>query len=57
MTTRPTAEDLDALDLLLLVDILDEQSAQFVEGLNERGNRAWSAKQCAWFDRLCERYL
>lgn len=60
MSARPTQEDLEALDLLLDNDRLDEDSATFIEDLKvraDRGGYIWSIKQCAWFDRLCERYL
>lgn len=58
--TRPTEEDHDALGLLLANDRIDERSAEFLEGLEEKvetGRYVWSAKQCKWFDDLCERYL
>lgn len=55
MNRRPTTEDSEALDLLLSVDAMDEKSALFCESLYEQ--RAWSPKQCKWFDELCERYL
>lgn len=55
---RPTAEDLEALELLLAIDRIPETSALFLEGLAEReGTVVWSEKQCRWFDDLCEAYL
>jgi len=53
---RPTAEDLEALDLLLAIDRIPGASAVFLEGLAEREG-PWSEKRCQWFDELCERYL
>lgn len=55
MNLRPTTEDSEALDLLLSVDTMDDESALFCEWLYE--NSRWSYKQCKWFDELCERYL
>lgn len=53
---RPTAEDLEALELLLAIDRIPETSALFLEGLAEHEG-AWSERRCKWFDDLCERYL
>lgn len=58
--TRPTEEDIDALELLLANDRLDERSARFIEDLAERlaDDRAvWTMAQARWFDDLCTRYL
>ncbi len=52
---RPTGEDEDALELLLDIDRIPEQSARFLEMLADV-NR-WTVKQCKWFDDLRERYL
>jgi hypothetical protein len=51
---RPTEEDEEALDLLLVNDRIPEQSAVFL-GLVDRD--VWSPAQCRWFDDLCERYI
>lgn len=55
MKSRPSGEDVDALDMLLSVDALDEKSALFCESIYER--KVWTQAQCKWFDELCERYL
>lgn len=59
--TRPTAEDEDALELLLANDRIDPGSAEFLEtlqaGLALSPEKVWSIKQCAWFDSLCQRYI
>ncbi len=59
--TRPNEEDLDAIDLLLENDRLDERSARFIESLAEAladdGAPPWSREQIKWFDDLCQRYL
>ena len=52
---RPTSEDVEALELLLDIDRVPEQSAGFLESLAEV--KTWTVKQCKWFDDLCERYL
>lgn len=52
---RPNEEDQDALELLLDIDRIPEQSARFLESLAEV--KQWTTKQCTWFDNLCERYL
>ena len=59
--TRPTEEDLDALDLLLACDRLEEASARFIEDLGEAladdTAPPWTREQIKWFDDLCQRYL
>lgn len=61
MKLRPTEEDIDALDILLSIDRIDEKSALFLESLYEKSEHSegivWSEKQCKWFDDLCERYI
>jgi hypothetical protein len=52
---RPTEEDQEALELLLDIDRIPEQSARFLESFVEM--KTWTVKQCKWFDDLCERYL
>ena len=53
---RPTAEDLEALGLLLAIDRIPTTSAVFLEELADREG-AWSERRCKWFDDLVELYL
>lgn len=53
---RPTDEDRTALRLLLAREDLTLREGEFVDSLS-RWTGAWRAKQLAWFDALCQRYL
>jgi len=62
---RPTEDDLDALELLLADDRLEEKSVDFLHDLSialaedeqELRETAWTDAQCEWFDNLTVKYL